>query len=338
MPTPAISVAMSVYNGERYLASAIESVLAQDFTDFEFLIVDDGSTDASPRIIRRYAEMDSRIRPILRENRGLIASLNEMIAIAKAPVIARMDADDICRPNRFSKQIAFLEQHPDYGVVGSWSEDIGEDGEPLVRHGMDDHPLTHEELLKAIETGGQLICHPAAMYRRDTVRSVDGYHAAFRHCEDFDLWLRLTGVTKLGNIPERLLRYRRYPGQVSSRHATEQQIGSVVARIAWEERQAGRPDPTATLSRLPPIADLDALFGRPGISRRVREQVALGVRYSASAMRDEGFDLLVSHLRDGGRRDGMWRTVLRLLRFGEPVRALRLASTLATSHATSHAV
>lgn len=330
MPTPAISVAMSVYNGERFLAPAIESVLAQDFADFEFLIVDDGSTDASPAIVRRYAQQDSRVRPILRENRGLIASLNEMIEAARAPIIARMDADDICRPDRFSKQIGFLAGHPDYGVVGSWSEDIGEHGENLVRSGAD-HPVSHEDLLAAIEIGGQLICHPAAMYRRDVVLAVGGYHAAFRHCEDLDLWLRLSSVTRLGNIPERLLRYRRYPGQVSSRHATEQQIGTAVAQAAWRERQAGRPDPTADLERLPAIDDLDALFERPGISREVREQVALGLLYSASAMRDEGFDLLMKHLRTGGRRDGMWRTVARLVRFGEPVRALRLAATLTTS-------
>lgn len=330
MPTPAISVAMSVYNGERFLAPAIESVLAQDFGDFEFLIVDDGSSDASPQIIRRYAARDRRIRPTLRENRGLIASLNEMIEAASAPLIARMDADDICRPDRFSRQIGFLAGHPDYGVVGSWSEDIGEHGEALFRTGAD-HPVSHEDLLAAIEVGGQLICHPAAMYRRDVVRSVGCYHAAFRHCEDLDLWLRLSSVTKMGNIPERLLRYRRYPGQVSSRHATEQQIGTAVAQAAWRERQAGRPDPTAMLDRLPPIAELDTLFGRPGIARQVREQVALGLRYSASALRDEGFDLLMSHLRAGGRRDGMWRTVARLVRFGEPVRALRLAATLTTS-------
>lgn len=333
MPTPAISVAMSVYNGERYLALAIESVLVQDFGDFEFLIVDDGSTDNSPQIIRKYAEADARIRPILRDNRGLIASLNEMIDAARAPIIARMDADDICQPHRFSRQLAFLAEHPDYGVVGSWSEDIGEYGEPLIRHGMADHPLTHDELVAAIENGGQLICHPAAMYRRDIVRSVGAYHAAFRHCEDLDLWLRLSSVTKLGNIPERLLRYRRYAGQVSSRHATEQQIGTAVAQVAWRERRAGRPDPTEKLDHLPPIKDLDALFGRPGIARKVREQVALGLRYSASGLRDQGFDLLVGHLRDGGRRDGMWRTVLRLMRFGEPVRALRLAAALTLSHA-----
>jgi len=328
--TPAITVAMSVYNGERFLAAAIESVLGQTFGDFEFLILDDGSTDATAAILRSYARADSRVRPIIRENRGLVASLNEMLGQARAPIVARMDADDICRPNRFERQLAFLDQHPDHGVVGSWSEDMGEHGEPIFRTGAD-HPITHEEVLEAIAEGRQVICHPAAMYRRDVVLSVGGYHAAFRHCEDYDLWLRLASVTKLGNVPERLVRYRRYDGQVSARHSTELQFGTAVAQLAWEERAAGRPDPTAKLNRLPPIDDLDALFARPGVARQVREQVALGLLYSAQAMRDEGFDLLVQHLRDGGRRDGMWRTVVRLLRFGEPWRALRLATTLALS-------
>jgi hypothetical protein len=332
MASPAISVAMSVYNGERFLAAAIESVLEQNFGEFEFLILDDGSSDGTAQILRRYAKLDGRVRPVIRENRGLVASLNELLAHAEAPIVARMDADDICRSDRFERQLQFLSGHPDYGVVGSWSEDMGEDGQPVYRTGAD-HPITHQAVLEAIADGQQVICHPAAMYRRDVVLSVGGYHAAFRHCEDYDLWLRLASVTKLGNIPERLLRYRRYDGQVSARHATEQQFGTAVAQLAWRERQAGRPDPTARLQHLPPIAELDALFERPGVSRHVREQVALGLVYSAQAMRNEGFDLLLEHLREGGRRDGMWRTVLRLLRFGEPARALRLAATLVTSPA-----
>lgn len=327
MPKPAISVAMSVYNGERFLALALESVLAQSFTDFELLALDDGSSDGSAEIIRRYAAADTRIRPIIRENRGLIASLNELLTLAEAPLVARMDADDICRPERFARQVAFLTEHPDYGVVGSWSEDIGEHGEALIRSGAD-HPLTHEEMLVAIESGEQLICHPAVMYRREVVHAVGGYHAAFRHCEDLDLWLRLSSVTRMGNIPERLLRYRRYPDQVSARHSTEQQIGSVIARLAWEERRDGRPDPTEHLSRLPTIDELDELFGRPGVSHAARERIALGLRWSPAAMRDRGFDILLDHVRSGGRRDGLWRTVARLLRFGEPVRALRLAAAL----------
>ncbi|TDW58941.1 glycosyl transferase family 2 [Novosphingobium sp. PhB55] len=328
MPKPAISVAMSVYNGERFLPLAIDSVLGQSFADFELLILDDGSTDGSAAIIRRYAEADSRVRPVIRENRGLIASLNQLLDMAQAPLVARMDADDICRPERFARQVAFLTDHPDYGVVGSWSEDIGEHGEALVRSGAD-HPLVHEEMLAAIEQGEQLICHPAVMYRRDVVLSVGGYHAAFRHCEDLDLWLRLSSVTRMGNIPERLLRYRRYPDQVSARHSTEQQIGAVIARLAWEERRDGRPDPTEHLSRLPAIDELDALFGRSGVSQAARERVALSLRWSPAAMRDDGFEILLDHVREGGRRDGLWRTVARLLRFGEPLRAARLAAALA---------
>jgi len=327
-PQPALSVAMSVYNGARFLGPAIESVLAQDFTDFEFLILDDGSTDDSPRIIRAFAEKDARIRPILRENRGLIASLNEMLACAAAPIVARMDADDICRHTRFSRQFEFLAAHPEYGVVGTWAEDIDENNLPYpVR--VKDHPVDHEAFLAAIERCEPLICHPAAMFRKDLVRSVGSYHAAFRHCEDYDLWLRLASVTRLGNVPERLIRYRHYENQVSSRHATEQQIGAAIAYLAWQERKAGRFDPTAELERLPPIGDLDALFGREGVDRWVRARVAPALVYSRSGLRDEGFDLLCRHLRDGGERSGMWRVVARLLRFGEPQRALRLAATLA---------
>lgn len=328
MTTPTISVAMSVYNGERFLIEAIDSVLAQSFSDFEFLILDDGSQDGSRAIIETYAARDSRIRPIIRENRGLIASLNQLIEESQAPLIARMDADDICQPERFAKQIAFLAAHPDHGVVGCWTDDIDEFGKRYPLEGRD-HPLTHEEFLGAIEEGAPLLCHPAVIFRQDIVRSVGGYHAAFKHCEDMDLWLRLASVTRIANLPERLICYRHYASQVSSRHATEQQIGAAVALLAYKERQAGRPDPTDTLDRLPAIDDLDTLFGREGIARFVRARVASSLLYSASGMRDHGFDLLLHHLRDGGSRQGMWRTVARLVRFGEPVRAARLAATLA---------
>ena len=167
------------------------------------------------------------------------------------------------------------------------------------------------------------------MYRRELVLGVGGYHAAFRHCEDLDLWLRLAGITRLCSLPERLLRYRHYAEQVSSRHLTEQQIGAAVAHLAYQERAAGRPDPTEHLTRLPPLEDLDSLFDRPGVARDVRSYVAPGLLYSKSGLGDHGFDLVVRHLRDGGAHDGMWRTVARLVRFGNPVRAARLATTLA---------
>ncbi|MEJ5979189.1 glycosyltransferase [Novosphingobium sp. PS1R-30] len=332
MANPAITVAMSVYNGERFLLPAIESVLAQTFTDFEFLILDDGSRDGTRATVEAMAARDSRIRPIVRENRGLVASLNQMIDEAQAPLIARMDADDICMPERLAKQVAFMAEHPDYGVVGSWCDEIDANDEPWpVTNTGPHHPANHEDFLIAIDKGWPLLCHPAVMFRRDLVLSVGGYHGAFRHCEDLDLWLRLASITRLASIPEPLIRYRHYDEQVSSRHATEQQIGAAIAKLAYYERLAGRPDPTENLERLPGTENLDALFGREGVGREVRAQVAPGLLYSKAGLRDHGFELLLRYLSEGGSHSGMWRTVVRLVRFGEPARAARLALRLASS-------
>ncbi len=332
MSCPAISVAMSVYNGERFLAEAIRSLLSQSFADFELLILDDGSKDGTRAIVEAFAAQDARIRPIIRENRGLIISLNQLIAESRAPIIARMDADDVCMPARFERQLAYLAAHPEIGVIGSWCEDIDEHGAPWPTNpNQPRHPTSHADFLEAIDNGWPLLCHPAVMFRRDLVLSVGGYHSAFKHCEDLDLWLRLASITQIASLPEPLIRYRHYADQVSSRHATEQQIGAAVAKLAYTERLAGRDDPTADLEQLPPIEQLDALFGRDGISREVRARVAPGILYSKAGLRDEGFDLLLRYLGEGGRHDGMWRTVLRLIRFGEPGRAMRLATTLAST-------
>ena len=329
MPSPAITVAMSVYNGERFLSEAIESVLAQSWRDFEFLLLDDGSNDGSLAIMQRFAALDPRIRVIARENRGLVASLNQLLAEAQAPLIARMDADDVCLPERFARQIGFFAANPQHGVVGSLTDDIDERGQPYAMVPAN-HPLTHAAFLERIESCGQLLAHPTVMYRRDVVLSVGGYHAAFRHCEDYDLWLRLAHQTRIANLPEQLLRYRHYADQVSNRHALEQQIGVAVSHVAYQERMAGRPDPTATLDQLPPIDQLDALFGRSGVASEVRGRVARALLYSRSALSGQGFDLLMSHVEEGGRGSDLWRTAARLVRFGQPSRALRLAAALAS--------
>lgn len=328
MTTPAVSVAMSVYNGERFLAPAIESVLAQTMDRFEFLILDDGSKDRSREIAESYAARDSRIRVISRENKGLVISLNQLLGEARAPLVARMDADDICLPDRFEQQLAFLNAHPDHGVLGARTSDIDEFDRPFPLD-TGEHPLTHEALLHNIEHGGHLLAHPTVMYRRDVVLAAGGYHQAFRHCEDYDLWLRLASQTRIANLPERLIRYRHYADQVSSRHALEQQIGVAVSFLAYGERKAGRPDPTEQLAALPPIDQLDALFGRAGVASTVRGRVARSLIYSRNEMRGGAFDMLIEHIREGGRGLELWRTVARLARFGEPRRALRLAATLA---------
>ena len=324
---PAISVAMSVYNGAPYLGIAIESILAQSLADFEFLILNDGSTDDSAAIIDRYAAQDSRIRAIHRENKGLIVSLNQLLDEARAPIIARMDGDDIALPERFAKQHAFLTDNPDHGVVSSWTTDIDRDGTPFPLGG-DDQPTSHEAFLAAIESGGQLLCHPSAMFRRDLVKSVGGYHAAFRHCEDYDLWLRLADKCKLASLPERLTLYRHTDGQVSNKHIVEQQIGVAASRLAHRVRASRVADPTETLSALPPMEDYDALFGRHGASEEARAMTAKAILYSSVALGGPGFDLILANVRDANPVPGLPRTVLRLLRLGMPRRALRLATAL----------
>ena len=325
---PRLSVAMAVYNNAPFLAEAIESILAQTMSAFEFLIVNDGSTDGSAAIIDRYAEQDARIRAIHQPNCGLVASLNLMIEEARAPLIARMDGADISLPTRFERQLAFLDANPDYGVVGTSTHDLDEKGGLTLNE--DFHPLDHDAFLAALETGPWL-CHPSVVMRRDVVRAAGGYRAAFRHCEDYDLWLRLSEVTKLCTIPDRLFHYRRSPDQVSSAHVLEQLTGAAIAYAAHCEREAGRPDPTDGLDRLPPIDRLDALFGHEGVSRDVRTKVAPAIVWCERALRGEGFPLLLAHIREGGDRSGLWRTALRLLKLGEPRRAARLALTLASA-------
>lgn len=325
--TPAISVAMSVYDNAPYLRAAIDSILAQTFADFEFLIVNDGSSDGSAEIIDAYAAADSRVRAIHQENRGLVPSLNRLLAEARAPLIARMDGDDVCLPERFARQVAFLEANPDYGVVGCWAQDIDEEGR--FGNGIGgDQPTTHEGFLDAL-LGKPLMCHPSAMLRAEVVRGVGGYRALYRHCEDYDLWLRLCEVTRLCSLPERLILYRYSDSQVSTRHILPQAVGAAVAWFAHLERVAGRPDPTDGLDHLPPVDTLDTLFGRPGIAKAVREMVAPRLIYSDVALGGEGYDILLAHVRDGGDREGLWKTAARMARWGLPLRALRLAGALA---------
>lgn len=328
MSVPAISVALSVYNGERYLAAALDSVLAQTFADFELLVLDDGSTDGTRAIVLAAAARDARVRPILRENRGLVASLNELVAAARAPIVARMDADDICDPERFARQHAFLSAHPEVGLVGCWNAHIDAAGREAHVPGAD-HPTSHEAILAAMERGQTPFSHPTVMFRRAVMQDAGGYHPAFRHCEDFDLWLRLADRTRLANLPERLLHYRRHEGQVSANHTLAQQWGSAVARLAWRERRAGRDDPTADLPALPRVDGLDRLFGRGGTAAEACAMVVPGLLYSSACASAEGLALIVAHLAAGGSRTGLWRAVGRLVRLGEPAGAARLARVLA---------
>ena len=219
--TPEISVFMPVYNGRRYLREAVESILAQTFRDFEFLIIDDGSSDGSLGILAEYAESDPRIRLISRENRGLVATLNEGLALARADLVARMDADDVSLPERLEKQHALMEARPEVVLCGAYYEYMDAKGRPLRK--MDHFPTTHEGIEEQHLRGGTCVCHPASMYRRRVALAVGGYDTSItQYAEDYDLWLRMGERGQLANIPEILLRYRDHDLSASTTHHAHQ--------------------------------------------------------------------------------------------------------------------
>lgn len=322
---PRVSVAMSVYNNAAVLAEAIDSILDQTFGQFEFLIVNDGSTDNSPAILDASAARDARVRVFHRPNSGLIAGLNFLLTQARGALVARMDGDDVALPERFARQVAYFDGHPECGVLGTNTHEIDDAG--TVTECTDFHALDHEGIVAALRQASPF-CHSSVMMRRDVAVQAGGYRAAYRHCEDYDLWLRLSEQTGMANLPDRLMLYRRSPGQVSNRHIVALQTGAAIARIAHERRLAGQADPTDGLDILPDVGALDALFGSAGVTRRVRGEVAPNLVYSRDAMGGAGFDLLLEHLAHGGARAGLWRTVARLVQFGEWRRAARLSTVL----------
>ena len=208
MSSPSVSVCMPVYNTERYVAEAIESILAQTFTDFEFLIVDDGSTDGTLPILSRFAARDSRIRVISRPNTGIVGALNEMLGLARADLVARMDADDMALPDRFEIQVAYLRAHPDVVCVGGEVMAIDASGRDLY---LLHEPMDHEAIQELALTGSCPLNHPSVMMRRAAVMAVGGYDPQMKHLEDLDLFLRLGEFGRLVNLPRTVLKYRVHP-------------------------------------------------------------------------------------------------------------------------------
>jgi glycosyltransferase involved in cell wall biosynthesis len=232
--TPVISVLMSVYNAERYLRPALDSILAQSFGEFEFIIIDDGSSDRSPQVLREYAGRDPRIRLTVRPNRGLTRTLNEAIELAYGEFLARMDCDDVALPDRFERQVAALRADPSLVCVGGAFELIDGKGRLLTRLRPPTDDTTIQQLLLK---GHTAICHPAAMMRRDAVAKVGGYDLYFKTTQDLDLWLRLGEVGRLGNVPEVVLKFRQHESSVSETKREEQRrFGREAVERAWKRR------------------------------------------------------------------------------------------------------
>ena len=208
---PLISVLMPVYNGAEFLSEAIDSILQQTYGHFEFLIINDGSTDESESVIETYH--DPRIVYVKNEvNQGLIYSLNKAIGLSKGKYIARMDADDVSNAFRFEKQVAEFERDAALVVCGSLIKTFGNGTVDFVSH----IPVTHQQIISSIFYRCPF-AHPTVMIRKESLLKLDEfYREAYKHSEDYDLWSRLVFLGKCKNIPEFLLSYRIHDLQVST--------------------------------------------------------------------------------------------------------------------------
>lgn len=224
------SVLLPVYNAGEFLAAAIESILAQDESDFEFLIIDDCSGDGSVDVVRRYASADARVRALFHsQNMGLSATLNEGLREARSDLLVRMDQDDIALPQRISRQVRFMREHPEVAVAGSFVYHMGR--APRYDR-LVELPVEHEEIVRTLLVRNCLY-HPSVILRRDAILGLGGYRAEFKNSEDYDLWLRAGKTYRLANIPIPLLRYRFTTGGMSLSRRWQQVVCAQTAVVSF---------------------------------------------------------------------------------------------------------
>ena len=245
---PRITVLMPVYNGARYVAQAIESVLGQTHRCFEFLIMDDGSTDETPGILAAYAARDERIRVVRHANMDQPATLNRGLALARHDWVAILDHDDVCLPHRLERQLAMLVQEPEARLVGSWVKEINAAGAEIgERRGG---PTSAAEF-RALDAAGQRVplTHPSMLLHRPTILTLGGYDPAFGSAADTELWTRVAREHTIVVVPEPLVLYRIHSQSMSFRRVFEQRemLRWILERDA--ARRGGRPLPSFAVFR-----------------------------------------------------------------------------------------
>lgn len=224
---PIISVIMPNYNCEKYLRTSIESILGQTFTNFEFIIIDDGSTDNSWDIIQEYAQNDARIVAIQNpENLKICKTLNRWLEIARGKYIARMDSDDISMPDRFQLQVDFLESHPDVGILWGTMEMMDEKGEVYSRR---IYNITDQKIRDKIFRYSPF-CHPAIMMRTDILKKSGGYNPELVYAEDYDMYFRIGMHSQFANLTETLIRYRMFEWNSTSKKLKQMESWTIRIR------------------------------------------------------------------------------------------------------------
>jgi glycosyltransferase involved in cell wall biosynthesis len=225
---PKLSVVMSVYNGLPFLRDAVESVLSQTYRDFEFIAIDDGSADDSWGVLSDYASRDGRMVLVRQEvNRGVAWARNRGFQVARGEYITCQDADDISLPERFARQVEYLDSQPAIGMLGTWPQFINEGGEPLDDVGFP--RISRDKDIQGRLLDRNCFCAGSVMIRRSCLDIVGGYDQDLAPSEDYDLWLRLAEVTRLANVPACLYLYRQHPGSASRRRRYAQMRNKAIA-------------------------------------------------------------------------------------------------------------
>jgi hypothetical protein len=248
---------MSVFNGECYLCEAVESILDQSFCNFEFIIIDDGSTDGSAAILNSYLRRDCRVQVYRQQNSGLIESLNRGLQHARGKYIARMDADDIAIRERLMCQVEFMEDHPELAVLGGAVELINAQGKPIGKYRA---PVTGQKLKSALLRDCAL-SHPTVLMRSDALASVNGYREVVADAEDWDLWLRIAERFEIANLEKVVLKYRLHASQITVQKCRQQALSGLAARASALARRSGKADELDSAREITP-----ALLARLGVS------------------------------------------------------------------------
>ncbi|ASP95076.1 glycosyltransferase family 2 protein [Sinorhizobium meliloti] len=324
MPTPVVSIVLPVYNAEPYIAAAIESVLRQDYERLEVIAIDDGSTDRSRDILERYRKSDSRVSIISRENRGLIATLNEGLALAKGELIARMDADDIAYPSRLSRQVALFSAEPRLALSGTGIDMLI--GNRIIRGKP--NPIYRPGSLRILSMFFTIFMHSTVVYNRNVIpEEMLRYDPNYVHAEDFDLFRRIADRFPVHMIDEALVAYRIHEDSVTSKHKRQMRrthltiVAENLARDALLRDSAALEaiGAAVTSETVPRLADLVLALEReisaqPGEVRRAYEDGALCFFYFLYQLIAEEEQPRLTH--EFLTRTGKWGLIRRRERYG----------------------
>ena len=225
-----ITIICSIYNSNKTLPQMIESVLNQTYQDFELILINDGSTDNSLEIMKEFEKIDNRIVGIDKKNSGLTKSLNIGLKKAKGEFIARIDADDVWYPAKLEKQVEFLEQNQEYGLIGTAYNEIDENGKIIFEKQRLPLLITDEEIRKNIVKFNPFF-HSSVMFRREILETIGFYNEKFKYTQDYEFWVRIMSKYKVANLFEILASRRYADDMISIKKEKEQRMYAIKAKL-----------------------------------------------------------------------------------------------------------